>query len=265
MALQIKCDELEGCESYLHWIMSKIGFQKSPVRDEIGEKKEKYDPKVSEISSQGQKNGMILGNLANHHTGEHSYILKTTEKVNCAGGVPFGEMVERMFERDFIVEDIEIKEDEIRATDAMELRRRYADEIGSELGKSEHDIDRIWKSIHGKCSILELIVSLCFRLDEMVNEDEPGTMVSSFFMILIRNLGLVLPGNYPPISTGLPFNEDQILDRFLKREYEQDGTGGGLFPLSEWDGVKDQRKVPIWYQMNAWLAEHMDEEEHFCE
>ena len=152
-----------------------------------------------------------------------------------------------------------IEEDTIRATDAMGLRRRYADETGANLGKSERDIDRIWKSIHGKCSVLEFLLQLCIRLDTMVNEEEPEAMVSQFFGILLGNLGICEGDSEDALK-------DKII-RFLDRKYNADGSEGGLFPLKNWSEKthQDQRKVSIWYQMNTWLAEHLDDEEHFLE
>ncbi len=177
----------------------------------------------------------------------------TMEPDICAGGTPYDELLRYLFVKDFSVVD-GMADDEIRATDAMELRRRYADEIGSELGKSERDIDRIWKSIHGKCSMLELLLQLAIRLDTMVNEDTSESMVPMFFAILLENLGLK--------ETDSLEIWDERTDRFLQRKYGADGSGGGLFPLSD-AGDRDLRKVSIWYQMNYWLNEHLDEEEHF--
>lgn len=169
-----------------------------------------------------------------------------------------------MFSIDFVWNDIQ--EDGFRASDAMDIRRVYAHDVGEKNEKNEREIDRIWKSVHGKCSLLELIFSMCVKLDEMVNEGEEGEMVPDFFRILCWNVGfldtevmhydgkIVIPDNW----------RDCIL-RLMERKYEASGHGGGLFPLEKWSekSDKDQRKVPIWYQMNAWLNENLDEDEHF--
>ena len=44
------------------------------------------------------------------------------------------------------------------------------------------------------------------------------------------------------------------------RTYSENGKGG-LFPLRKYS--EDQRKVPIWYQFNAWLEENSDEDGGF--
>jgi hypothetical protein len=46
---------------------------------------------------------------------------------------------------------------------------------------------------------------------------------------------------------------DKILNRILDRTYKRDGIGG-LFPLKH--PKKDQRRVELWYQMNAYLVEN---------
>ena len=165
----------------------------------------------------------------------------------------FEDLCRLLFETDYFYG---IEEDGIRAKDATDLRKVYAEKVGSALGKNEREIDRIWKSVHGKCSVLELILSLCIRLDEMVNEGEEGAMVALFFRILTENIGL---------KSGSPEDWKGRIERLMKREYHPDGSGGGLFPLKKWSRKtgKDQRMVSIWYQMNAWLDENLDEEEHF--
>ena len=229
MAVQVKIDEMDGCPGYLEWLVHKTG-------------------KISEESAvEIEKNGKDIpqSGLGKEH--------------NAPQRRPYGELCRVLFGVDFRCseETAAGKEDEIRATDAMELRRRYAEETGDFLGKSEREIDRIWKSVHGKCSVLELILQLAIQIDRMVNEDEPEAMVPDLFWILIRNLGV-----------DLLENEDEIrakLDVFMDRKYGSDGVGGGLFPLKRIPktGAKDQREVGIWYQMNAWLSEHLDDEEHF--
>ena len=52
--------------------------------------------------------------------------------------------------------------------------------------------------------------------------------------------------------------------KWLDRDYFESGCEGGMFPLHEWKpGDKDQKTVSLWYQMNTWLNEHLDDEERF--
>ena len=236
MAVQINTDELKGCKSYFNWIFEQV--------------------KPAESSAEDVKVLEALCRL--------------------------------LFDTDYIWE---IEEDGIRAKDATDIRQVYAKKVGAENGKNEREIDRIWKSVHGKCSVLELIYGMCVRLDEMVNEGETGSMISEFFRILCGNLGFFdkkfvkcsdfdwadelisnkigheFSQGWHNFSVSLTQFEHwkACILRFMSRKYDANGSGGGLFPLRNWvAGVsKDQRKVSIWYQMNTWLDENLDDEAQF--
>ena len=181
------------------------------------------------------------------------------------------ELCRLMYEADFYWKgtdkdgaEWEIAADEIRAKDALEIRKRYAEEAGKSAGKSDRDIDRIWKSIYGKASVLEVIFSLCEHLDAMVNEDEPGCMVGLFFRSLISNLGLddFDDEDFDHREKEVKSVWEGRIKLFLNREYFESGCCGGLFPLQNWhkETDKDQRKISLWDQMGTWLNEHLDDE-----
>lgn len=227
MAIQINWDEYQDtCPSYFQWLNSKLVWEMN-------------DKGTVKLGKNTDKNSAVLGRYT-------------------ARNGPFVEMLGYLFDTDFVVMK-EVPEDEIRVTDAMGLRRRYADEVGFDKGKSKRDIDRIWKSIHGKCSVLEFILQLCFRLDEMLNEDEPGEMVSQFFGIFMRNLEL------DPTDSKDVLKEK--IDRFMYRKYESDGSKGGLFPIKigRFDPEINEKSMPIWDQMGRWVSAHLDENAHFSE
>lgn len=262
MAKQVLLEELQGCKTYLGWIIDCLDMGNY---DASGLRPPKFPDEVFyKLPS------------------EPDYWLYSLPTVS-------RELCRVLFEMDFTwVESV--KDDEIRATDALEIRKVYARDVGEKAGKSERDIDRIRKSVHGKASVLEVIFSLCRHLDEMVNEDEPGTMIGFFYRILIHNLQLdeFSDEDFGPIVTQAPDLkeagelssklEEAVLRRraevkeiwncrvkkWLDRDYFESGVEGGMFPLYEWkDTDKDQRKVSLWYQMNAWLNEHLDDEERF--
>ena len=198
--------------------------------------------------------------------GCRSYFDWITEKLKDDERNPDRDICLKLFATDFLW-DPAIKEDEIRAADAMEMRKEYSEEVGSENGKTERDIDKIWKSILGKASILEVLFRLCFQLDQMLNEDEPGSMMPLFFGIMMRNLGLdtLKKGVGENAEADFQKEFDTKIDRFLHRKYNKNGSEGGLFPLKNLaeKSSEDMQKVSLWYQMNAWLNENLDEDEHF--
>ena len=205
MAIQVKVDELEGCQTYLSWMVEKAKIEKE--------------------------------------TGK------------------------ALFGIDFVSE---MAEDDIRARDGLDLRKDYAKEAGEKAGKNDREKDRIWKSIHGKCSVMELFLKLSMQLDSMTNEGIFGEKTPYFMEVFLKNLGIWKnsegsEGDKKGTSEGSRSGFEEVLkasvDRFLERKYAEDGSGGGLFPIQ--NNEKDQRKEPIWNQMNTWLGEHLDEDYEF--
>ena len=134
-----------------------------------------------------------------------------------------------------------IPKDANRFEDGIDLRYRYG---------YEHHIDypEIADILDSKpCSVLEMMVALALRCEEHIMYDaEKGDRQSKWFWKMFDNLGL-------KEMTNSNFDEDYILDsveRFLRRDYDADGTGG-LFTTS--DPTKDMRTEEIWYQLMWYL------------
>jgi len=243
MATQVLLEELSGCKTYLGWLIEKLDYLGSDEDD-------------SEVKSKIKWMGSEINWLSPEANPELKWMSTEISR----------ELCRLMFEIDFTWLE-SVKEDEIRAKDALEIREKYAQEVGKLAGKSSRDIDRIWKSVHGKVSVLEIIFSLCVHLDEMFNEEEPWKMVGFFYRILIRNLAL---DEFD--DEDFDHRESEIRDiwkgrikQFLRREYFESGCCGGLFPLNNWDkdSGKNQKEVGLWYQMNAWVNEHVDDDGMF--
>lgn len=99
------------------------------------------------------------------------------------------------------------------------------------------------------CSVLEALVGLAVRCEsQIMAEPEYGDRTPKWFWDMIENLGLI------------DMDDDNfdyeyvvyIIQRFLNREYEPDGTGG-LFTIP--DCEHDLRDVEIWYQLNWYLSD----------
>lgn len=183
--------------------------------------------------------------------GKKSYMFWLFERSNFSGI-----LARYMYETDF---RSSIDDDKIQMEKALELRKEYAESVYE--GANERASDRVWKSILGPCSMLEMVIYLADSIDKIVNESEENRY-SEFFHILVDNAKLTkfddedydLKGD-----TVLKYWLDKI-DFILDRKYSKDGKGG-FFPLEK--PKKDQRKVPIWYQMNAWLEENSDDDGEF--
>ena len=131
--------------------------------------------------------------------------------------------------------------DENCAGHGMELRDRFAYErqIPEDLVAEALD-DR-------PCSVLEMMVSLALRCEEHITSDPDfGNRTSHWFFEMVDSLGLSEMDNK---HFDRPLAED-IIFRFLSREYAPNGVGG-LFTIHH--PAQDLREVDIWSQMMWYL------------
>lgn len=133
--------------------------------------------------------------------------------------------------------------DENRAEQGIGLRAEASNETG---------IDFVNKLSFGPCTVLEMMVVLAENMAYIMEGFEPFKNGNDWFWELVFNLGLedyddsrFLIGEAEP-------DVEEILERFLERRYEPDGTGG-LFPL--YDPKEDQRELDIYTQMHAYLQQ----------
>ena len=136
-----------------------------------------------------------------------------------------------------------IKKDKSRAADGLNLRYRFS------LGG--YDYGYISECLDGPCSILEMMVALAVRCEETIMDDpQIGDRTSQWFWGMITNLGF-------GYMNDKRFDEniaDEIIDKFLNREYSPDGHGG-LFVIRNCN--EDLRVIEIWTQMCHYLSSLM--------
>lgn len=140
-----------------------------------------------------------------------------------------------------------VPNDDNRAEDGIELRKDFIED------ERLTDYELIMLYNHDRtevyASVLEMLVALCERMVQIVDE---SSSVEDWFLELLNNLELLNFDDYNYDYNGGDRRVDLIMTKFLERKYKRNGRGG-LFPLSR--AIKDQRKVEIWYQMNAYLRE----------
>ena len=135
-----------------------------------------------------------------------------------------------------------IPNDRNRAEDGADLRYRFAITQGY-----FRERDEVLEILDGPCSVLEMMVALSIRCEENIMDNpNVGDRTGQWFWGMITNLGL-----------GSMYNNhfdreavEEILERFINREYEPDGRGG-LFTVRHCR--RDLRQVEIWYQLNWYL------------
>lgn len=116
-----------------------------------------------------------------------------------------------------------IENDENRLQDGLDLRYRFAGNKSFE-----------------PCSVLEMMIALADRIESTIMDDPTyGNRTGQWFWRMITNLGL---GSMTDDQFDIRYVEE-VVDRFLDREYEPDGRGG-LFTVR--GSGYDLRNVEIW-------------------
>lgn len=128
--------------------------------------------------------------------------------------------------------------DENRAQEGIALRYRYC---------LLHDCEDLEVCLDGPCSVLEMMLALAIRCEENIMDDPTkGDRTAQWFWGMINNLGIgsMHDSNYNE------WHVNDVVTRFLDREYEPDGTGG-LFKVTGWN--RDMRTAEIWHQLMAYI------------
>lgn len=135
-----------------------------------------------------------------------------------------------------------IPRDRNRAEDGIDLRYRFAMDQGY-----EDDYKIVLADLNGRCSVLEMLVALAIRCEETIMDDPRyGNRTGQWFWGMIVNLGL---GGVTDDNYDMNYVNDVII-RFLNRDYEPDGKGG-LFTVRNCN--EDLRDIEIWSQLCWYL------------
>lgn len=130
-----------------------------------------------------------------------------------------------------------IPHDENRAADGISLRYHYC---------QTYDCEDLEYCLDGPCSVLEMMIALAIRCEGITDDPEKGDRTAQWFWGMITSLGL---GSMSDAN----YNEwlvNDVITRFLNREYDPDGRGG-LFTVRHWD--RDMRTAEIWHQLMAYI------------
>jgi len=130
--------------------------------------------------------------------------------------------------------------DDNRATDGLDLRYEFENRYG-------------WiEDLSDECSILEMLVALSIRCDDVMFDPEYGHRTDFWFFEMIKNLELD------------KFDDDffdqravnSILEDFIYRHYGKNGGRGCAFKVKK--PLHDMRTTELWYQMMWWLNENFE-------
>lgn len=141
----------------------------------------------------------------------------------------YNELFDRLHSIEFVWT---VANDDNRIADGLRLREEFSE--GASFAPSMEAV-----------SVLEVLVALSRRLEFLTSWP-----ADAWAWKLIKNLHL--HSMYDPLTHHKADILDQTIESLIWRTYEQNGQGG-FFPLKHPE--EDQRRIEIWYQMNAYVIE----------
>ena len=134
-----------------------------------------------------------------------------------------------------------LSKDKNRAADGVDLRYRFS---------KERYHGHVPSCLDGPCSILEMMVALAIRCEETIMDDPKiGDRTSQWVWGMVTNMGL----GYMSDNRFDERAAKEIIDRFLNRDYSQNGRGG-LFTVRNCE--YDLTNIEIWTQM-LWFLDNI--------
>jgi len=138
-----------------------------------------------------------------------------------------------------------VPNDDNRGEDGLKLRATFIE---------EHDLGPYERFVldAGPCSVLEMMIGLAIKMDDIMEDPDHESTPGKWFWELINNIGLSRFSDFQYHFVGGHMAVAMTIHKVLERDYGRNGEGG-FFPLKNTD--VDQRKVELWYQLNAYLSE----------
>lgn len=144
-------------------------------------------------------------------------------------------LLRMLYEKEFVWL---IPNDDNRLEEGLNLRAVFLDD-------GAYDADEGWVTLN--CSFLEMLIAFSIKIANYT-EGEPR----AWFWHMMQNLGLEHHTDVYSLAPHQREDIQEVLDRVIWRTYDPNGHGG-LFPLVY--PPSNQRKVELWYQVNAYLLE----------
>lgn len=173
---------------------------------------------------------------------ENRYFLWLKNKVKFQNCEKYEKLLRHLHRRYFQYDIIPM--DGNRSEDGIDLRYRG---FGCDEQIDQHLIERYLD--HRDCSMLEMMVALAIRAENIVGDSACGDRTGTWFLFMIVSLGLreMDDEHYDDVTV------DIAIDRFINHDYKPNGEGG-LFTVS--NPPHDMRNVEIWNQMCWFLLEN---------
>ena len=134
-----------------------------------------------------------------------------------------------------------------RAEDGLYLRVLYGDQHDCTI---EH--------LAGSCSVLEFLIALSDRVDQLTSYEHDPAYWFSYFLNNTKLDKYTDEYFDTHILYDIECDVDDRLHILLDHRYRYDGSNGGLFVCHKPE--HDMRRVEVWWQMQYWLIEHFYEQ-----
>lgn len=154
----------------------------------------------------------------------------------------YSKLLNHLYNRSFNVYILPM--DQNRSEDGINLR--YSG-FGYECHIDQHEIERYLD--RRDCSMLEMMVSLSIKAENIVGDSEIGDRTGLWFWSMLESLGLTIYDDMHYEMEAVEF----AIDCFLNHDYKPNGKGG-LFTVK--DPPHDMRNTEIWNQMCWFLSEN---------
>lgn len=135
--------------------------------------------------------------------------------------------------------------DENRKSDGLSMRRDWFRE---NEGFDISERDKKFRDT-APCSWLEMFVAFAMRIESLKADPDVGDRTPQWFWLMMTSLGLSKMTN----AKFNPKEANKILHTLAYHEFNEDGSGGGLFVIH--DPTKNMKTSDLWYQMQYYLSE----------
>lgn len=160
----------------------------------------------------------------------------------CSAYGSFDHLLSYLYSRAFT---FDIPTDANRAADGVEMRLRFAED------NNEYTYRDVHLYLTQPCNMLEMMIALSRRCeDHIMSDPDVGDRSGVWFWEMITSMHL----NKMTDDIFDGSRAEDAVDRVLEHTYRSNGDGG-LFTIKDPD--HDMRYAEIWYQMNWYLAEHL--------
>lgn len=144
-----------------------------------------------------------------------------------------------------------IGNDDDRAANGIELRKRYYDILTRETGVRVNSYaTKELEKIFGSCRVLEMLVGLSMQMYDLMQDLGMYNSVSRWFWEIMSCVGFDAMDD----SYWRDGRDDMIVEEVVGHIMHRDGTRSRPDWPGGWFGLDGWQNMEIWYQMHAYLS-----------